>query len=217
VRVFPNGVKVDEAMPHVPHIGPGIRVATVGSLGVRKGHFDILEAATLLAQEPIHFVFAGADEHGGELEALRRRARELGVEHRVTFAGPVTGAAKWRLLAESDVFLLPSRGENMPNAVLEAMAASLPLVCTPVGAVREMVEDGALLVPVGDPAAIAAALRRFAADPVARARVGRRNRERVTAHYSFTLVAQRLNEIYSEGTRLERSPHPERSSVWARS
>jgi glycosyltransferase involved in cell wall biosynthesis len=217
IRVFPNGVQIDEATLRVHHTGRALRVATVGSLGIRKGHFDILEAAALLADQPIHFVFAGADENGGEMTALRERARVLGIEDRVTFAGPVTGPAKWRLLAESDVFLLPSRGENMPNAVLEAMAAGLPLVCTPVGAIREMVEDGALIVPVGAPAAIAGALRQFADDPAARARLGRQNRERVEAHYSFALVAKRLDEIYSEGGPMVQPFDTQRESAWARS
>jgi len=198
VRVVPNGVRVAEALPRPAAARPVLQVLTLGSLGERKGHFEILEAAARLAGRPIRFVFAGTDEFGGEGDRLRAEAARLGVSDRVVFAGAVTGREKWNLLADSDVFLLPSRGENMPNAVLEAMAAGLPVVCTPVGALREMLEDGALFVPVGDAAAIAEAVLRLLVSPTTRDAMGQRNRERAAARFSFTAVADVLDGIYAE-------------------
>ncbi len=99
------------------------------------------------------------------------------------------------MLAEADVFLLASHAEGMPNAVLEAMAAALPVVATGVGAIPEMLPDG-LLVPVGDPAAIARVLLELAGDPERRRELGRRNRERVEALYGFGRVEELLDALY---------------------
>jgi glycosyltransferase involved in cell wall biosynthesis len=198
IRILPNGVRTDEVQPRSAMPSTDLRVVTVGALGVRKGHFEILEAAAQLRDQPIRFVFAGEDEFGGEEEDLRACARRLGVDHQVEFAGTVTGAAKWKLLADSDVFLLPSRAENMPNAVLEAMAAGLPVVCTPVGAMREMAEEGAVFVPVGDPPAIARALRDLQSAPEVRERMGKANRVAAESRFAFSLIAKNLDQLYSE-------------------
>jgi len=199
-RVIPNGVELERALPRTRRHGAEMRVLALGALGTRKGHPEIVEAAALLKGRPVRFVFAGADEVGGEERELRARARALGVEDAIEFAGPADVAAKWRWLSECDVLLLPSRGENMPNAVLEAMAAELPVVCTPIGAMPEMLEDGgALFVPVGDPHAIAEALLRLQQAPELRADMGRKNRLAAEQRFSFTAVAAALDQLYSEG------------------
>jgi len=197
LRVVPNGVRVDEALPHAGGPSPELVVATIGALGTRKGHFDIIDAAALLRDEPVRFVLVGEDELGGEGERLRAHARGLGVAAKIELPGAVIGRAKWELLARSDVFLLPSTGENMPNAILEAMAAGLPVVCTPVGAMPEMLGEGALYVPSRDSGAIASALRRLA-DAELRANMGQANRRRAEARFSFDAVAATLDAIYSQ-------------------
>ena len=198
IRVIPNGVRIDDAHPRPPRTADVVRVVTVGALGIRKGHFDIIEVASQLDDAQLEFVFAGTDELGGEEPELRARAAALGVTSRVVFAGPVTGAAKWALLARSDIFLLPSRAENMPNALLEAMAAGLPIISSPVGAVGEMLDGCGLLVPAGDVAAIGAALRKLVVEPALRERLGRASRARAEEHFSFAAVARALDALYSE-------------------
>jgi glycosyltransferase involved in cell wall biosynthesis len=196
VGVVPNGVHTEAAMPRRRDGDTELRVVTIGAVGVRKGHFDIVDAAARMRGEPVRFVFAGEDEWGGETTALRERARTLGVQPSIDFLGTVTGPRKWALLAESDVFLLPSRGENMPNAVLEAMAAALPVVCTAVGALPEMLDEGALFVPFGDAEAIAQALRTLAANPARRAAMGAANRARAESRFAFAKVAAALDALY---------------------
>ncbi len=196
VHVIPNGVELDLARAPCRESDGPLRVVTFGAIGVRKGHFDIVEAAALLHEERAVFEFAGTDEYGGETAQLVARAREIGVEERIRFLGAVNGPAKWDLLAHSDVFLLPARNENMPNSVLEAMAASLPIVCTDVGAVREMVGGSALFVPIGDPAAIATALRTLIHDTAQRRRLGCDARRRSEVAYSFKTVATLLDDLY---------------------
>jgi glycosyltransferase involved in cell wall biosynthesis len=201
IRIVPNGVRVDLAEPRTRGSERELRVVTLGALGTRKGHFEILDAIAQLPSDGLRFVFAGEDEFGGEEAELRTRAAELGVTDRVEFVGAVTGRAKWRLLADADVFLLPSRGENMPNAVLEAMAAGLPVVCTSVGALPEMLDAGAIFVPTNDAGAIAAALREIAGDPERRTAMGRANRERAHSRFAFSAIAAALDDLYRESAR----------------
>ncbi len=197
VYVMPNAVELERAQPRRRTGSPALRVLTIGAIGARKGHFDIVEAARSLAREPIRFQFAGPDDLGGEIDRLRLAIAGHGLDG-IALLGPVTGDAKWQLLAEADVFLLPSHAENMPNAVLEAMAASLPIVCTAVGAVREMVDErGACFVPAGDPAAIAAALRALLADPRRRESMGEANRARIETEFALERVLPVLDRLYA--------------------
>jgi len=198
IHVVPNGVETARAGVGGQRYGSTLRVLTVGAIGVRKGHFDIIEAAALLRDEPVVFEFVGPDEFGGETEQLRRQAEAAGVSSLVRFLGPLSGAAKWSAFAEADVFLLPARSENMPNAILEAMAAQLPVICTEVGAIREMVsESGACFVPIADAAAIAAAIRRLLGDRGACLSMGQANRERVMKRFSYDCVVRTLEDVYT--------------------
>jgi glycosyltransferase involved in cell wall biosynthesis len=126
---------------------------------------------------------------------LRHHACRLGLNGRVAFLGPVDAAAKWKLLSEADIFLLPTYGEGMPNAVLEAMAAGLPVVTTPVGALPEMLPHGVFVAP-GDPQAIARAVLDLAGDPARRRELGQQNRRRVEECYRFETVLEILDGLY---------------------
>ena len=200
VRVVPNGVHIPEEVNHQHPGDEWLRVLTIGTLGSHKGHFDILAAATRLKGKPIRFILAGPDETSGrgEGEEVRRRAADLQLDGAVEFVGPVGPLQKWELLAQADVFLLPSRAEGMPNAVLEAMAAGLPLVVTPVGSLPEMTTEGlgARLIAVGDFEGLAEALLELHEDPARRRAMGEWNRARAEACFSFSLVERQLDALY---------------------
>ncbi|HYM13120.1 MAG TPA: glycosyltransferase [Bryobacterales bacterium] len=200
IQVVPNGVEIPELLERRPHSG-ALRVLTIATLGAYKGHFDILAAAAQLRDRPIRFLLAGPDETDGRGEGglIRRWADVLDLNNTVRFAGPVGPQEKWKLLFEADVFLLPSRAEGMPNAVLEAMAAGLPVVATPVGALPEMLGEGlgARFVPVGDSEALTEALLELLADPAWREKMGQWNRARVEARYSMRRVEQLLDALYA--------------------
>ncbi len=201
IHIVPNGVYVPKLSPATRSFPSDLRVLTLATLGSHKGHFDILAAAKLLRGEPICFLLAGPDQTSGrgEGEEVRRRAAEWGLAGNVRFLGPVSLQQKWSLLAEADIFLLPSRAEGMPNAVLEAMAARLPVIATPVGALPEMLGygRGGVLVSVGDFEGIARAIVDLAGDPARREKMGNWNRLRVHAMYSFERVERLLESIYA--------------------
>jgi glycosyltransferase involved in cell wall biosynthesis len=101
-------------------------------------------------------------------------------------------------LAQADAFVLSSRSEGLPMAILEAMAAGLPVVATAVGGIPELVADGetGLLVPPGDPDALAAALRRLVADPELRRRLGEAARARVEERFSLAATRSAHLALY---------------------
>ena len=192
IRVIPNGV--DLAPPRVGaeewrrRLGASdgdVVVTSVAHFYVRKDHATLLAAWRRLLQhengsrERLTLVLAGRPEgRHGLLEAV---ARDLGVGDRVRFVGDVEDVAG--LLAASDVGVLSSPTEGCSNAVLEKMAAGLPVVGTDIPGIREAMGAKAwpFLVPPGDADALGAALGRLCADPVLRVRVGRQNEERQRA------------------------------------
>ncbi len=106
----------------------------------------------------------------------------------------------WELLASCEIFAFPSTIDQAPNAVLEAMAAGLPVVAVDTAAVAEMVVEGVtgFLIPPNDPKALAAALLRLVNDPAARRRMGKAGRERFEQHYDVRLGVAKLVEVLFE-------------------
>jgi glycosyltransferase involved in cell wall biosynthesis len=157
-----NGVDLDRFHPHVPAsepAGPPLVVA-VGSLIRQKG-LDVLIRAAARANRPWHVVVAGA---GPQLESLRSLADEA-APGRIEFRGWVDDVPG--LMRSATVVCLPSRWESFAYVPLEAMALGVPLVGARVDGVDELVthERSGLLVEPEDPAALAAAVDRIAADP----------------------------------------------------
>jgi glycosyltransferase involved in cell wall biosynthesis len=127
------------------------------------------------------------------LEAL---SVELGITHRVHLAGRQDDVRVW--LAALDIFVLSSDWEGMPNAILEAMAAGLPVVATAVGGTPEVVVDGitGLLVPRGDPEALRQAIARLMDDFDLRRRMGQAGRERVSSRFDIAVTARATETLY---------------------
>lgn len=187
VRVVPNGVPDPLPDGRVPvrdgRAGP-MDVLFLGQLSEAKGLHDLVEAVARLR----------ADGHGVELTLAgpwatpdeRRRTLEMlgsrGLSDSTRLPGVVRGEEKRRLLRDHDVFVLPTRYrfEGQPLAILEAMAAGLPVVSTPRGAIPDMVVDGVTgrLVPEGEPSELAAALGELARDPALRRAMGEAGRRR---------------------------------------
>lgn len=131
-----------------------------------KGIFDLIAAAAERRADlaAARFVVCGA---GTRLQEAKDLVQSLGIGDNFDFRGWVHGEAKEAAMREADVLVLPSRREGMPNVVLEAMAAGLPVVATAVGGVPDLItsEVSGLLVDVGKPAALGAALVRCLREP----------------------------------------------------
>lgn len=169
VRVVPNGVPPSNLRPEDPRAAFGLGrsaplVACVGNFSPAKGHAVLLEAfAAFRRAHPRAVLLLLGD---GELRpALHARARAADLAGAVHFAGHVPEAR--RFLAGCDLVVVPSVSEGFGRAAVEAMAEGAPVVATRAGGLPEVVEDVAtgLLVPPGDAAALAGAMRRVVEAP----------------------------------------------------
>jgi glycosyltransferase involved in cell wall biosynthesis len=145
----------------------------------------------------VRLVVAGS---GPDDTPLRQYAVELGIENVVSFTGPVFGECKIKLLRAADVFVLASHAEGLPYALLESMAAGVPVIATRVGAIPDVVlgESHGLFVPLQDPNAIAHAIVRLAADRELLAQMSAACRIRVAGGYSIDRLAGEFCRLYSE-------------------
>jgi glycosyltransferase involved in cell wall biosynthesis len=168
-------------------------IGTTARLDAQKGLDILLRALPSVPDVDVEIVGDGRER--GALEAL---ARELGVADRVRFAGWSDNAREW--LARWDAFVLPSRFEGLPLAILDAMFAELPVIATDVGSIAEAVAHGrtGFLVPTENPAALAAALRQLLADPVLARRFGRAGRAVAVERFATTAKARRYEALYDE-------------------
>ena len=168
----------------------------MANLRAVKGLDVLVEAAALLRDEFPTVGFRVAGE-GDERDRLTHLIRERHLDDRFHLTGVETDVPGF--LAQLDVAVLPSRAEGMSNAVLEYMAAARPIVASAVGAMPELLRDEAhgLLVPPGDPAALADRIARLLRDPELARRLGCAARQRAQAQYSRPAMVRRFEEFYT--------------------
>ena len=164
-------------------------VGILGSLRPEKDHATFLRAARLVIDEmpQTRFLVVGDGERRAQLEML---CCDLGITSHVRFTGARSDIG--RLLCAIDVFTLTSTTECLPMALLEAMACARPAVCTAVGGVGEVLEDGhtGYLVPPGNPTQLAGRIIRLLSEPMTARRMGRAGRRRVEAQFGLDRSAE---------------------------
>jgi glycosyltransferase involved in cell wall biosynthesis len=193
IAVIANGVRRNAQV--ADRTGRPVRtVLTVANLREEKGHAVLLEAIAggREAFRNVEFVFAG---DGPCRAALEAKARELSIDGQIRFLGerhdiPV-------LLAEADLFVLPSLTEAFPNSLLEAMAAGLPVIATRTGGICELVDDGTtgLLVGPSDSRALRGAIQRAIENPDPAAAMGRAAAAVVGERHSFERMASEFSAL----------------------
>lgn len=177
----------------------------LGSLGKRKGVFDILQAAPWIFEKhpDARIVFAGSEESRGEKLRIEELCRDKHLDKRVAFVGVVTGKEKVSLFQNAMIYVLPSYGENLPFSLLEAMSLGLPVVTTPVGAIPEIVKDGenGFLVEPGDIRALASSLDRLLSDEPLRRVMAAANQARIKADFMPYDSMMQIDRVYSRVLR----------------
>jgi len=193
VVVLPNPVRVPTRVPD--RAGrTQVQFLHLGRLGRRKGGYDLMNAFASLPEsirDRARLVLAG----DGDVEGMKKLAAPLG--DRVRVLSWIDAHERDRLLAESDVFVLPSYAEGVPMSLLEAMASGLPCITTPVGGIPDVFTHGAegLLVAPGDAGQLRAAMTTFISDEPARLAAGKRAYENARA-FDVHAYARRLADIY---------------------
>jgi glycosyltransferase involved in cell wall biosynthesis len=207
LRVVPNGAEPPDEAAERPavrrvreELGAGVLRplwVCAGRLEEQKGQDVLLDALAEVRRRGLEFVAVLAGD-GSLRHALEQRARTLGLEANVRFAGQVEDLGP--LLGAADAVALPSRWEGMPLVLLEALARGRPVVASSVGGVPEVVTDGehARLVPPGDVAALATALETFHRHPDEALRMGWRGAMLVREGYTWARVVESFEAVYDE-------------------
>ena len=194
IAVVSNGLDCDRYRSRPVRL-PLRRIVMVANLRTEKAHDVLIEATALLLRTyPDVRVTCVGD--GPERDRLMALAHDRGVSHAVAFPGHADDIPA--VLAANDVFVLSSRSEAFPNAVLEAMAAGLPVVASNVGGIPEIVDDGrtGLLMPPDDPRALADRLMQLLSSPALAALLGAAARADVRARYSFDRMVHGFEQLY---------------------
>ncbi|HEU4653099.1 MAG TPA: glycosyltransferase [Steroidobacteraceae bacterium] len=196
IVVLPNPVSLPSSVP-VRHANSKVRAVYLGLMSQTKGTFDLVEAVERLPRpmrDRLHLVIAG----NGEIAAIRKKVEERGLRACIEVRGWQTAQQRDDLLAQSEIFVLPSYFEGLPMAMLEAMAWGLAPVCTPVGSVGDVIasEVNGLLVRPGDIDALAASLSRLIEDSTTRARIAARARLSVEP-LSLDRYVSKLTAVYA--------------------
>ena len=175
-----------------------VQLLVLGRLGQRKGSYDLLAAVAKIAPNfpTLQLNLAG----DGELEQVAARARELGIASQVNVLGWVRGSDKAQYLQTANIYLLPSYNEGLPMSVLEAMAAGLPIITTPVGGIPDAVSDGVegFLVAPGDVDALAARLTQLLLDQALMQKMGESARRKIENSFSVEAILPRLETLYAD-------------------
>lgn len=194
-EVFAQSPKKDYAV-----VGGIPRLLFVGAVSRRKGVDVLIEALSLWSHDGGLFrvCVLGAEESLGERSELLDLCCERLLGDRFDFQERLEGEAYFHLLRMSDIFVLPSRNENYPMALCEAMALGLPVIGTSIGGVSDLIIDNqsGLLIPPGDPAALARAVSRLAGDLALRRRLGQAARSTVLRDLTPERAGQALGVAF---------------------
>lgn len=213
VRVFDKHGLSAEIVPNIVDLSrfqplPGRQATPTPHLVVTRNLERIYDIPTALrafallraARPDARLTIAGS---GPELKALQALATDLGISDAVAFSGRIDNQRIGDLYADADLLLNPSTADNMPISILEALASGVPVVSTDAGGIPDLVrhEHTALLVSVGDPAAMAAAALRLLDDAGLAARLRAAGVEQA-ARYAWPTVRDQWCRVYAQALRL---------------
>jgi glycosyltransferase involved in cell wall biosynthesis len=208
IIVIPNGVDLTifsepssehrEVMKHKLGKNEGdIFLMTTSRLVVKNGLKDVIQALTLLPIN-VKFLILGMGPLESKLKADVKKIRQ---ESRVRFLGNVAHADIPDYLAAADIFIRPSVSEGMGNSFIEAMAAKVPVIATPVGGIPDFLKDGetGLFCEVHNPKSIAEKVEKLTSDSVLRDKIVDTAYELVSKKYDWNLIAERMKtEIFAK-------------------
>jgi glycosyltransferase involved in cell wall biosynthesis len=220
IQVLNNAVDVDRfatAQGDREHLFPGTGshsklIAVVANMYSRvKGHTYLISAASTVCRDIPEAIFVLIGD-GKERPNLEQQVRQAGLEKNFLFLGSRGDVPE--LLACCDLFVLPSEAEALPNALLEAMAAGLPVVSTCVGGVPEIISNAVngLLVPPNDPHALAEAILRILQNPDFAKQLSQAGQEMVRTRFGFDRLLADLEQLYTSTQTMEQRLHVGKSA-----
>lgn len=197
VKVLYNAIDMDRieavaaSSPRPDERSGAFRIVVPGRLVREKAHEDLIEALSRLDSDRWEVVFVG----GGPLEDdLRAKAASRGVPLEIT--GALDNRAMLEAVARADLVVIPSRHEGFGLTAAEAMALGVPVIATDAGGLPEVLGNAGVIVPKSDPAALAGAIGRLAANREERRRLGAAGAKRARSRFSADRMAAQLAEDY---------------------
>lgn len=208
IDLITNGVEVDRSFSAEEHRltrqkidipEDAILCACVGRLVWAKGYDDFIESFSLVAKQ-VPNAYAAIVGGGSLYDALSERIAKAGLQKRVKLLGQCDVSTTWNVMKASDIFVLTSRSEGVPYALLEAAGFGLPILATRCGGIPEVLSDkvDALLVPVGDTAAISSALIRLCEDKQLAQQLGANAQAKIERDYSLSAQVTAMRQAYRE-------------------
>lgn len=196
VRVLNNPVELPN-LSNKASESQQLKFVFLGKINQRKGIYDLIKAVANLEpqhRQAIKLILAGS----GEVEQAQKLATDLGIIEQISFPGWINDQQRNQLLAESDVFVLPSYNEGLPMAILEGMSWGLPIITTPVGGIPEVILDKetGLLVTPGDIEQLTQAIQSLIEQPSLRQHLGQSARKQVEP-LSLDRYNHALSNIYN--------------------
>ena len=215
VHLIYNGYPLKEFRRAPVLMKPPFRILSLGRFARFKGYDVLLRAARLLEDSGLDFqlTMAGAGPQGLRLRWLRR---QLGLRHRVSFPGYITHDHVPDLFCAADVFVMPSvihatgERDGIPNVVMEALLHQVPVVATDLPAITEVIVDRetGLLVPAGDPTALARAIQEMTGDRESACEMARKGNARVLEQFDPERNHRKVLTLYSEVIAQLGAPRP---------
>jgi glycosyltransferase involved in cell wall biosynthesis len=206
ITVIPNGVprrdfhQLNNVRRQIGCKEEAVVALFLSPLGRAKGAFDILETIPMVVgyNQNVYFIFCGWEGSAGEMKEFESLIDKYGVGSYAKCVGPVLGQEKIDYYMSSDIFLLPSYADNLPNALLEAMAAGLPAIASDVGAIPEIIQDGfnGFIIKAGDVEKMTERILTLANDQAMRKEMGKINLRLVREKYDIALVAEKIDDLY---------------------
>lgn len=205
--VIPNGVAIPDnidtsEISRELGLEAGTRlIVHVGNIRPLKGHHNLVQAVTHIDRDDVQIVSIGGEKNPGDLQEIRDFAAAHHVENRVRFLGRRPDAI--RFMAAADIYVNPADVEGLPVSILEALALERPVVATAVGGVPSIIRDGetGLLVPPGNPEALAAGITRLLDNEAYASDLGRKGADLVRSQYSLEAMVRATEAIYEEVLR----------------
>ncbi|RKZ22615.1 hypothetical protein DRQ23_04715 [bacterium] len=206
--VIPNGLNINslikEASSNIhknfDKLEDKFLITFIGRFVWTKGLNNLILAFAKLSKEfpHVHLVLAGDGEEGYKRK-MQCWIKKENIEDRVTFTGFLTGSMKFSLLKASDIFVLPSYSENFGMALVEAMAAGVPVLTTnKVGIYKEVERERAGIVVTPEPESIYYGLKKLLSEPDLRKAFSQRGRSLVLKYFDIKIVATRYIKLFEE-------------------
>jgi L-malate glycosyltransferase len=201
VQTIYNGLNLADwnTVSRRPGAPSEILITTVGNIRRVKGHDVFIKAAASIVPRfpKVSFSIAGDVLEADYFDELQTLVLDLNLSDHFHFVGGITNLREH--LSVADIFVLPSRSEGFSNAIVEAMAAGLPVVATNVGGNAEAVKEGVsgFLVPSEDPAALSAAIIRLLSDPSQAKAMGAAAKAIAAEHFTTEAMMDRITAVYS--------------------